>query len=97
MTNNDIIWPLFDAHFPTQDKSGLMSDAHNIIHEIMEKQPIFKRRDCLQRLHPNDIVSKLRQYDDQLCISINSPSMCMEHVLIVLNIWRSLNGIQHIL
>jgi hypothetical protein len=94
MTNKDIVWPLFDfANFPGPDKSGLMSDAHNIIHEIMEQQPIFKRRDCLQCLHPNVIVSKLRQYDDQLCISINSTDMCMKHVLIVLNVWRSINGI----
>ena len=73
-----------------------MSDAHRIIHQTLEQQPTTSRRQVLQSLQPSVIVSHLKQFDDQLCTSVNLPDMCLKHVVPVLNVWRITNNMERI-
>ena len=95
MSSNDIIWPSYDfVNFPSQDKSNLMSSAHEIIADMLQKQELLERKQYLLCLHPDVIVEKLTQFDGQYCKNTNSYEMCTDHVMRVLNVWRKINGMQ---
>lgn len=77
--------------FPRQDKSLLMKDAHRIIAQTLQSQPVEQRLAYLWCLQPKDIVPEMHDFMDNPCEAIVDTTECEQLAAEVLSVWRTTN------